>query len=666
MARGVTRVSAPVLLGAVLLGATIPVTAPYLTTVIAGGGRVYYVSATRGNDAYGGSFTAPFGTISKCAAVVRPGQTCSVEGGTYREMVTPLANGTALAPITYTVSGSDPVTVTGADLLGGPWRELGTSAIYTAPVTLPVPLAADSGFLANQVFVDGVMMPLARAPNVTTFDPLSGIAQLIADGSSTTSLLHNTSIPAIPWTQGGIAHYWGYAQWIARTSTITSTATSQVGFAVPLAGCPNLCAANGTPFYLEGAPAALDAPGEWVYTDTTHTLALYPPASDSPLSHTVEAKQRTWAFDLSGKSYITVQGFHLFAASITTTQFSSYDTIDAITATYLSHFITIPEDSTHLPYTGHRDDTGIVISGTHNTLENSILTYSAGNGVTLSGRYNTATNNLVQDMDYSGSYGSLIDVIGANNANVTHNTLHDTARDGIHAGTITSAAFTGNLIAYNDIYNFGLHNDDLGGFYICCGIDGSASTLAYNWFHDNKAPVNPLARQGAGIYLDNGTGLFLLHHNVLWNNAEWGIHLNNAINGNPYNVARGNTNVYNNTMAGGQTNSLAQEGSADASIFRNNIFGTTLSLAGSQGNKLPNIEGSVAYLDALHGDFRLAPGSAAIDAGTTVAGITDGYVGTAPDAGAYEFAAPLLDWIPGCTMTACADPYVPNRHAVAP
>jgi hypothetical protein len=53
---------------------------------------------------------------------------------------------------------------------------------------------------------------------------------------------------------------------------------------------------------------------------------------------------------------------------------------------------------------------------------------------------------------------------------------------------------------------------------------------------------------------------------------------------------------------------------------------------------------------ALH-DYRPTAASRAIDAGTAIPGITDGYQGTAPDAGAYEYGG--TDWIAGCTLPAC-------------
>ena len=40
-------------------------------------------------------------------------------------------------------------------------------------------------------------------------------------------------------------------------------------------------------------------------------------------------------------------------------------------------------------------------------------------------------------------------------------------------------------------------------------------------------------------------------------------------------------------------------------------------------------------------DFRLKPGSAAVDKGTVLANITDGFAGRAPDLGALEVGQPL-------------------------
>jgi hypothetical protein len=51
------------------------------------------------------------------------------------------------------------------------------------------------------------------------------------------------------------------------------------------------------------------------------------------------------------------------------------------------------------------------------------------------------------------------------------------------------------------------------------------------------------------------------------------------------------------------------------------------------------------------GDYTLEPRSPAIDAGTSIPGITTGYAGAAPDAGAFESGT--TTWVVGCNWTGC-------------
>ena len=57
--------------------------------------------------------------------------------------------------------------------------------------------------------------------------------------------------------------------------------------------------------------AALYASGNGIRDATTNTLYLWTPTGDSPANHVVEAKARTYGFELSGLSYVNIRGINL-------------------------------------------------------------------------------------------------------------------------------------------------------------------------------------------------------------------------------------------------------------------------------------------------------------------------------------------------------------------
>jgi hypothetical protein len=395
---------------------------------------------------------------------------------------------------------------------------------------------------------------------------------------------------------------------------------------------------------LYGLLSFLDAPSEWHYDSGTQTLYLQTPNSASPSTHaSVEVKQRNYAFDLGGRSYIQIKGFHLFAASIWTDSASTNNVIDGISAQYVSHYMDIADDSASGPYGSHKADTGIILDGSNNTLKNSTIAYSAGNGIAQIGLHNTITNNLIHDTDYSGTYDAPIAFTGAESyVTATYNTIYNTGRDGMTGG------HHDNTIAYNNVYNFGMLNQDLGGYYTASSdgtSTGHQTSIDHNWMHDNKSGV-----AGVGIYLDDGTKNFLIHHNVSWNNGV-GIKLN----GDTTSYSSQGNLVYNNTLGTGQQKSIGSfrvTNSSTGTVIKNNIFrGPTDQdqiLGGAVwGSNLPASTDPL-FVGAAAGNFHLQSGSPAIDAGVVISGITDGYSGSAPDQGAYEYGG--LDWVPGCNF----------------
>ena len=76
-------------------------------------------------------------------------------------------------------------------------------------------------------------------------------------------------------------------------------------------------------------------------------------------------------------------------------------------------------------------------------------------------------------------------------------------------------------------------------------------------------------------------------------------------------------------------------------FFSNYIFLCVLCVLRVRGVSRPDPERPHAVYQAEGFDFRLKPGSRAVDAGCRLPNINDGYTGKAPDLGAYELGKPL-------------------------
>lgn len=609
-------------------------------------GNTYYI-ATNGSDSNPGSQSQPFQTIQKCASVATAGSTCVIRAGTYHETVTPANSGTASAPITFQAYNGEQVTINGADKVTGSWTNDSGNIYHTTVQTNP-------NLLANQVFVDGVMINEARWPNMG-LDQMRPVRS-IAESGTTTSTIYDSHLtqPTGFWI-GAIVHFWGHEGYYSQTATVTASAPGYVTFS-GVTGCPWMCTTEFSKYYLSGVRGALDSPGEWYYDNSSHQLYVWTPTSDNPSGHTVELKQRNYAFDLSGKSYVQVKGVHLFADTILSDMNSSNLLIDGIVARYLSHlhFLDNPDNSFFGFGSAHGGDTGIILHGSNNTLQNSDIGISAGTGVSVSGNGHIVTNNLIHETDYMG-FGTASIGVSGNNIQITHNTVYESAYNGINVDGTNQY----NTISYNDLFNSSMLNRDSGSIYLCCDDattphTATGTVLDHNLVHDSQlVNVNTTSDYNAvGIYPDNGTNGLTIHHNVLWNNVDEAFHVN------PVNGYSKNNLYYNNTVGLGQQLSLGDccGPNYSGSQFINNIFSqplpSSMPNATLSNNILPGTDPK--FVDPVHNDLHLQAGSPAIDAGKVLPPYTDGYVGSAPDIGAYEYGS--SGWTAGSTLDKGVEP----------
>ena len=149
-----------------------------------------YLVATTGSDANDGlSLAAPFLTIGKCAAVAVAGKTCFIRAGTYRESVKSTHSGSSGSPIVFQSVPGDVVIVSGADVVSGAWS-VASGSIYKTSLSLD----PDHTLAANQLFVDGVMVPEARWPNARA-DLLDGSGEATAEAGTTATSIVDSHLP---------------------------------------------------------------------------------------------------------------------------------------------------------------------------------------------------------------------------------------------------------------------------------------------------------------------------------------------------------------------------------------------------------------------------------------------------------------------------------------
>lgn len=557
----------------------------------------YHIAPT-GDDKNPGTADKPFRTIQRAASIVKLGDTCHIRGGVYRETVQPWKSGQDGRPIRFVAHRGEQVVVSGADPITGWKRHRGN--IWKAD--MPWSLGRN-----NQVFFDGTMLPEARWPNDTDGDPFTSNGAPISTGGDwglTCDLLPG-DLANDAW-QGGVAWVIAGARWTSFTATIASykAAEKKVLFSIPDPAWvrEHMNPRRGGEFYLVGCLAGLDAPGEWYYEKGDSTLYLIPPVDDDPNRHEVLARRRITAIDLKGRSHIQFSDLHIHAGGVDMDD-AHRCLIERMRATHIAH-TRGGQTAASL-----NEKCALYIAGDGNTIRDCEIAFSAGDGIRVGGNDNRVINCYIHHTNYLGSYGAPLALSGTGHL-VSHCTLHDTGRDGI---LLSGQA---HIVQFCDVYNTGRLARDTGLLYTV-GNDGGNTEIHHNWFHDNKA-----AGLGLGIYLDNFTSNYLVHHNLVWG-CDDPLRLNKP---STYNL------IANNTLVG----PIANWGRWDTDrMFAVRLY-NNLVAKGIQ--KHPDLvlshNAASAAFDAA--GIRAGKDRPGVDAGILIPGIADQFLGKAPDCGAYE------------------------------
>jgi hypothetical protein len=364
----------------------------------------YYVSV-KGNDAsLGTSINSPLRTIQKAVNVAKPGDTILIRSGTYRETVSTPRSGTPKARITIRNYGNEVVTVSGIDPIAAGWTAVGNE-VYRAPMPWNYHFENESkDYNSNQVFHNWRMMELARWPNQTSRDlvrPTLAIADSITFSKSDPALKSNdlATFHEADFTDNP-ARWVGAKIWVnlARNGTDgqgqTGTVVSATAGSLTVSGIDTRggngawSIGEGTEFYLfqptlaalqnsGGIAAALDR-GEWFIDSEAQQIYVRTPDGKRPAAGSVEAKRRTYGFNLDGDSHLALRGIRLFATSLTTDNQAANRNaspggvaeasdilIDGMNAQYVSHFT----DQTGNYQMQWLQKSGLILSGTNITFK---------------------------------------------------------------------------------------------------------------------------------------------------------------------------------------------------------------------------------------------------------------------------------------------------------
>lgn len=578
----------------------------------AGVGREVFVSP-QGDDAWSGTLAEPLAartdgpwrTLGKACAVMRPGDTCTLRAGVYRDVLKPAVSGSAAAPITFRGYPGERVILSGAEPLTD-WRAEG-GGVYSAPM----PWSLDH---QNQLFAGGTMLTEARWPDNTgsLLQPVRAVA-----AAGTVNTLTDPSLPgdtdawkgAWLWCAGGAAwHCW--ARKVTAFDAQTHTLTFEPAFK------PTdqwYFPKKGNAYVLMGVRQALNAAGEWWYDPEQKRVLLIPPGGQAPGTLAIEAKRRTSVIDLSGRSQVHLIDLAFHAGGLLTDAKSSDLLLQGLRGEYTGHsYVQDVSGSGSVAIEGRRID----VIGCE-------FAYAASSLLRVAGEENRVVNCYVHEGNYAGTWSGTVVLRGRRHV-VSRNTFRHSGRDIISTGGLQES-----IVERNELSHAGWLTHDLGMTYGHT-TDFMNTVFRYNLVHDNMAEATSL-----GIYFDHCSMNAIVHHNVIWGTKLDGVRFNNP--------SFFCLSYHNTAWHTGDTGTFDHSRRNDlfGARYCNNILNGKVRLPAhvvQAGNVVSNDPG---FVDPAQRRFELKPDAAAVDAGVPLPGFNDGWAGQAPDAGAIEYGTPM-------------------------
>lgn len=565
-----------------------------------------YFVATDGNDLQSaGSIDQPFATTNRANLFAQPGDTIFFREGVYRTTM-PTKSSTAGNPITYAAYNDEDVVFSGGDLVTGWSPVAGMMDVWVATVNWN----ANNNRAANTLFVNGELKFEAREHAET--DPLN---------IDNWGLIPQGSINANSFTASDLAgwgnDFWNGAKvrhhthdWVVIDSTIAdyNSATGTVVFAASLGGISQKQAFG---YYIFDTLKALDQPGEWYKGQSSDGLGeqnkLYYKAEpgQNPNTLEMEFKRRGYGFDVENQDYVNIEGFTFRGVSIDANSNSDYNT-------YANNTF----------YAFDKSNFGrLYIDGDYNVFRDNEVSQQWNTVATVGGIRNEIVNNYFHEIGYHPVSKVLL-MTSAEELLVSHNTVR-TFAEAFADGYPTRSEF-----AYNVFEDGGNLSWDTGVF----DADGGNGDQSYSIFHHNIFRNSDTRGIYEAFYGRNSNAV--VRHNLFYDFDGNGRTVFRAY-GTEFRQAFHNTFI--TSVSGAPSGNLDARESI-RSRYVNNIQITLEEMEALGVDVRGNHDYSTSdFVNFGADDFRLAATSDAIDTGVVVPGINDGYQGSAPDPGAFEF-----------------------------
>ena len=592
----------------------------------------YYV-ATFGSDNNPGSFISPFRTIQQAADIMVAGDICYIRQGTYHETVTVNdKDGIDGYPIIFSNYNNEKVLLDGTVPIETIW-ETHSNGIWKTTLDFDI----------WQLFLDRKEILMARWPNaniedgsIWNKDDYWGHGTIDQDDEA----YDNGTLIDEPHSDINLATI-GFDITdavailnVGSFKTWTRRVNSHNGNTFTYDTVPDWKVKHHD-YYLEGKLEFLDSENEWFFNPETKELYYYPPNDLNPNTLDIRGKVQSYAFEIYDSDFITIQEVEFFGTTFKYDN-SDYGLIDRCNLFYSNCYKRMLGIIDTVP------DITIFTSSSYCKVVRSSFRYTDGSALEMYSGDNTIEDCYFYHIDHTATdlNGLMTSIqMGGSDNIFRNNTLHKLG------ASATLNPGNAALIELNDMSDSGYMQSD-GSLVQCMTGQQPNVEIRYNWLHDTIKYGARFDGNGEG---NNG----LMHHNVIWN-VQGGI----MIKGFEH-------NLFNNTaFDNGDKNDIIvmiEQGGNEGTFTQNNAANK---IAGHRSGTYQDYPVPGIYSNNWNGyetndniknhlidpdnyDFRPHPDSALVDAGINIDGITDDYIGVAPDQGAYEYGGDI--WIPGIT-----------------